>query len=98
MPDLTDRQQQVLDYIKERMMLGQPASVRDICEHLGGVRVNAVVCHLKALERKGYINRSNGASRRIEVCGWSPAIELRKLHDKYDKIKSAYDKLMQEVA
>lgn len=98
MNDLTARQQQVLDFIKEQMMLGKQPTIREIGDHLGITSPNGVECHLRRIESHGYIKRSKGASRGIEVVGWSPAVELRKLHDKYNKIKAAYDKLRAEVA
>src|SRR5438132_8921874 len=36
---------------------GSPPAIRDICEEFGISSPNGVMCHLKALEKKGYINR-----------------------------------------
>jgi repressor LexA len=63
---LTDRQQEVLTVIRERSRMYGP-SVREIGKELGIASPNGVVCHLKCLERKGYIRRSKKITRGIEV-------------------------------
>ena len=61
---LTDRQQQVFDYIKESQRLtGVTPSTRDIQEHFGFSSQTAAVSHLKALEKKGAIRRLEGKAR-----------------------------------
>ena len=57
MPDLlTDRQQQILDFIGESINArGFPPTLREIGEHFGIRSTNGVNDHLKALEKKyGY--------------------------------------------
>ena len=68
MKGLTDRQLQVLAYIAERIReRGYPPTIREIGNELGIRSTNGVNDHLKALERKGYINRSGSKSRAIMV-------------------------------
>jgi repressor LexA len=64
---LTSRQQSIFDFlcrhIRER---GFPPSYEEIAEQFGFASPNAVTGHLKALEKKGYIRRSE-KSRALEV-------------------------------
>ena len=62
----TDRQLEVLDFIRERSRMAGP-TVREVMDHFGFKSVNGAVCHLRALERKGLIRRHSGQARGIEV-------------------------------
>ena len=65
---LTNRQQQVYDFIREKIVArGFGPTVREIGDFLKISSPNGVVCHLKALERKGMINRLANKSRAIEL-------------------------------
>jgi len=65
---LTVRQQQVYDFIREKIVArGFGPTVREIGDFLNISSPNGVVCHLKALERKGMINRLANKSRAIEL-------------------------------
>lgn len=65
---LTDRQQNVYDMIRELIVKrGYGPTVREIGEHFGIKSPNGVMCHLRALERKGLITRSPNKSRAIEL-------------------------------
>jgi repressor LexA len=67
-PPLTERQQNVYDLIRELMIKrGYGPTVREIGEHFGIKSPNGVMCHLKALERKGLLRRSPNKSRAIEL-------------------------------
>ena len=62
---LTDRQQQVLDYLQsEHRRTGIMPSTREIQEHFGFASQTAAVSHLRALERKGAITRREGDDER----------------------------------
>lgn len=63
---LTDRQKQVYEFIRTNIALYGP-TVREIAAGLGIKSPNGVVCHLAALEKKGYINRRKRVGRGIEV-------------------------------
>ena len=55
-PLLTQRQQQVFDFLKEKTFKrGYGPTIREIGAAVGISSPNGVMCHLKALERKGYI-------------------------------------------
>ena len=65
---LTDRQQNVYDMIRQLIIKrGYGPTVREIGEHFGIKSPNGVMCHLRALERKGLITRSPNKSRAIEL-------------------------------
>lgn len=46
---------------------GVPPSVREIGQACGITSPNGVLCHLAALERKGYVRRGESQGRAIEV-------------------------------
>jgi len=63
---LTERQQEVLDFISTKIERdGYPPTIREIGAELGIRSTNGVNDHLKALERKGYINRDGAKSRTL---------------------------------
>ena len=67
MEELTDRQEEVLDYILRMLEeRGYPPSVREICDAFGFSSTRGALRHLEALERKGFISRAPGA-RAIQV-------------------------------
>ncbi|KAA1262436.1 LexA repressor [Rubripirellula obstinata] len=66
--NLTDRQQNVYDMLRDLIVKrGYGPTVREIGEHFGIKSPNGVMCHLRALERKGLITRSPNKSRAIEL-------------------------------
>jgi repressor LexA len=65
-PPATDRQREILDFVRERTSLCGP-TVREICDHFGFRSPNGAMCHILALERKGLIRRRAGQTRGIEV-------------------------------
>jgi repressor LexA len=65
---LTDRQQHVYEFIRDKIKnRGYGPTVREIGEHFEISSPNGVMCHLKALEKKGLIVRSPNKSRAIEL-------------------------------
>jgi len=57
-PALTKKQQAIYNYILKHIETkGFPPAIRDICNEFGISSPNGVMCHLKALETKGYIHR-----------------------------------------
>jgi len=55
---LTDKQKKIFNYIRKHIEgKGFPPAIRDICDEFSISSPNGVMCHLKALEKKGYINR-----------------------------------------
>ena len=65
---LTRRQQDVYDFVRGLMQnRGYGPTVREIAEEFGIRSPNGVVCHLRALERKGLIQRDPNKARAIEL-------------------------------
>ncbi len=68
MQNLTARQQEILDLIKDYLNeTGYPPTRAEIAEELGFRSANAAEEHLKALARKGAIEMVPGASRGIRL-------------------------------
>jgi repressor LexA len=68
MEKLTQRQQQVLDIVRQHINeTGYPPTRADIAQKLGFKSANAAEEHLKALARKGAIEMIAGASRGIRL-------------------------------
>jgi repressor LexA len=68
---LTARQQQALDFISNCLEHhGFPPTLREIGEHMGIRSTNGVNDHLKALERKGYLEREELKSRALRPVGY----------------------------
>lgn len=69
-PQLTDRQKHVYELIRSLIQnRGYGPTVREIGEHFGIKSPNGVMCHLRALEKKGLITRKANKSRAIELTG-----------------------------
>ncbi|MGE0758751.1 MAG: transcriptional repressor LexA [Pirellulaceae bacterium] len=70
---LTERQRLVYDFIRDKIVnRGYGPTVREIGEHFHISSPNGVMCHLKALEKKGLIRRSPNKSRAIELTRPAP--------------------------
>lgn len=77
---LTKKQQAIYNYIAKHIEEKKfPPAIRDICTEFGISSPNGVMCHLKALESKGYINRvqkhknqQRAQARGITIAGVSP--------------------------
>ena len=68
MENLTQRQRQVLDLIRQHIEeTGYPPTRADIAKNLGFKSANAAEEHLKALARKGAIEMIAGTSRGIRL-------------------------------
>ncbi|MBS0260364.1 MAG: transcriptional repressor LexA [Planctomycetes bacterium] len=65
---LTTRQQAIYDFIKEKILTrGYGPTVREIGTAFKIRSPNGVMCHLKALEKKGLITREAHMSRAIQI-------------------------------
>jgi len=65
---LTHQQQAVYDFIRRKIIeRGYGPTVREIGEHMSIKSPNGVMCHLRALERKGMLTRTANKSRAIEL-------------------------------
>jgi len=69
MKQLTERQSDILRYIMRFIEdAGYPPTYREIGLNFDIEAINAVTCHLSAIEQKGYIARDGkGGSRAIAV-------------------------------
>jgi len=78
MESLTDKQQQVLNFITVFMdSHGSPPTLREISSHINTKGTATAIRHLEALEHKGYIKRREGISRSISVVGrGEPAVAV----------------------
>jgi repressor LexA len=65
---LTKRQKHVYEFIRDKIRnRGYGPTVREIGENFGISSPNGVMCHLKALEKKGLIIREPNMSRAIQL-------------------------------
>jgi repressor LexA len=68
--DLTERQREILDYIKKEVdTKGYPPSVREIGEAVGLSSSSSVHAQLEKLEVLGYLRRDPTKPRAIEILG-----------------------------
>ncbi len=68
MDDLTPRQREILDLIRDRVETrGAPPTRAEIARELGFRSANAAESHLRALARKGAIELTPGSSRGIRL-------------------------------
>ncbi|MDD5745781.1 MAG: transcriptional repressor LexA [Candidatus Omnitrophica bacterium] len=65
--DLTDKQQEVLMYIRKMVRDGLPPTIREIAGEFGFSSTGTVRDHLQALVRKGYLILCEKKSRAIEL-------------------------------
>jgi repressor LexA len=76
MPDfstLTDRQREIYDFIREKIETrGYGPTVREIGLAFDIKSPNGVMCHLKALEKKGLIIREGFSARAIQLVDHKP--------------------------
>lgn len=74
----TPRQQQALDLITAGIRSGRPPTLREIGAAMGIASTNGVSCLLRALERKGWVEREPGELAR---CTYRPTARLPPLSD-----------------
>ena len=75
MPDfstLTERQREIYDFIKGKIeSRGYGPTVREIGTAFDIKSPNGVMCHLKALEKKGLIIREGFSARAIQLVDYN---------------------------
>ena len=77
MSQLSPRQQQVLDFLRETVAdRGYPPSVREIGEAVGLSSPSTVHSHLNALVEAGMIRKDPTKPRAIEILGDEPVSEM----------------------
>ena len=76
MPDfssLTERQREIYDFIRSKIeSRGYGPTVREIGLAFNIKSPNGVMCHLKALEKKGLIKREGFSARAIQLLDYRP--------------------------
>jgi repressor LexA len=95
----TERQMEIYAFIRDKIRSrGYGPTVREIGQAFKIRSPNGVVCHLKALERKGLITRGKNMSRAIELvnepahlsglkmAGWVAAGTLRVAEEQMERI------------
>src|SRR5271166_5302608 len=71
---LTSRQREIYDFIKDKIeSRGYGPTVREIGLAFEIRSPNGVMCHLKALEKKGLIQREGFSARAIRIVDHHPA-------------------------
>lgn len=72
-PSLTPRQRQVFEFVRDRILRrGFGPTVREIADAFEIKSPNGVICHLRALEKKGLITRQSNISRAIQLADSAP--------------------------
>lgn len=69
MEKLTEKERNLLAYIKERLVDQVPPTVREICRDLGIKSTSSAHRYLKSLEAKGYILMGDNTNRVIRLVG-----------------------------
>jgi len=83
MDELTKRQKEVLNYIKEFMVKkGYPPTVREIGESLGLSSPATTFSHISQLEEKGYIRKNGSKNRALELL-----VKNEFLKENYDVVE-----------
>lgn len=75
MPTLTDRQQDILDFVAAHIAThGLPPTLAEIATAFGFQQARAAQKHLQALEAKGYLELLPGKARGIRLRGAADAV------------------------
>lgn len=91
---LTNRQQEILDFILDRISInGAPPTRVEIADHFGFKSPNAAEDHLKALNKKGHIELRSGTSRGIFIPEESRLIAQNDAHHDPEYANSEANKL-----
>ena len=70
---LTVRQRHIYEFIKDKIEnRGYGPAIREICDAFDIVSPNGVMCHLRALEKKGLIRRPEKLARAIQLVDHRP--------------------------
>lgn len=65
MIEMTKPQRKIYDYLVTQCHDGTPPTIREIQAMMGVSSPNGIVCHLRALKRKGLIEMSENKARSI---------------------------------
>ncbi|MCM8809220.1 MAG: transcriptional repressor LexA [Candidatus Omnitrophica bacterium] len=68
MKNITEKQQKIFEFIKDYgLRTGYPPTIKEIMDYFSFSSPTAVISHLNALEKKGYIKREKKKSRGITL-------------------------------
>src|SRR5687768_6063827 len=68
MDELTDMQQRVFDFVRDKLMAGRPApTAREIAAQFHWSSKRAAECHIEALIRKGWLASEAGKARSLRL-------------------------------
>jgi repressor LexA len=68
MPELTDIQHQVFDFVQGRLVSGEPApTLREVAAKFGWSSKRAAACHIEAIVRKGWLVSEAGKARSLRL-------------------------------
>ena len=89
MTQLTERQRQILDLIKDRITaLGYPPTVREIGEAVGLASPSSVHAQISTLVKAGKLRRDPSKPRALVVVGEQPPQQVEKLgHSRQDSVR-----------
>lgn len=104
--DLTQRQQEVLDFIVEYLdKHGYPPTLADMCDRFGWKSRNGSASHIRPLVRKGYLvvgkpglDGNHAGSRTIQVVGRISSVaglraEVERLKAENQRLQAANETL-----
>jgi SOS-response transcriptional repressor LexA len=92
---LTPRQQAILDWITDQPLM---PSIREIGAAFRIRSTQGVQCHLKALERKGFIVRDPKRSRGIRVVGANDELlELLQLFQQEERSSTLRNRIDRQI-
>lgn len=90
-PPLSPRQRDTLDLIKRYLAeKGYSPSLRELANSMGIRSTNGVADHVRALEKKGYIEKTKGRARSIRVVDRAPGGDgelLRRLRAEIEQAR-----------
>lgn len=68
MKPLTEQQAKVLAFIAQHIAEhGAPPAIREVCAHMGISSPNGVMCHVRALRKKGYLEPARDTGDKVAV-------------------------------
>jgi repressor LexA len=68
MTELTKKQRRVYEFVRERLVAGQPApTMREVAARFGWNSKRAAACHLEAIVRKGWLASERGKARSLRL-------------------------------
>ncbi len=71
MKPLNEKQQKMLEFLRQRVNEGVPPTVREICKAADIRSTSTAHAYLQKLQEAGYINRDSGLTRSIRLPGES---------------------------